>query len=66
MSVKAGTLRTSKMVGLDAATMDEAFAAAMGALKKTMAAPENSSCQSTVSGPVAAAVRCGKKLKNYI
>jgi hypothetical protein len=65
MSTASIAKRKPKMVGLDKATRDEAFEAAMGALKKTPV-PENSSRRTTVSGPVAAAVKCGKKLKNYL
>jgi hypothetical protein len=46
--------------------IDEAFEAAMGALRKTAVAPENTSYRSTVSGPVAAAKRCGANLKKCL
>jgi len=65
MSVKTGATRKSKASGLDEATISEAFDAAMGALKKTPV-PQNSSCRSTVAGQVAAAKRCGSKLKKFL
>jgi len=71
MSVKGSTVRQPKMVNdIDDATIDEAFEAAMGAerlrMRKTMAAPENTSRRSTVSGPVTAAKLCGTRLKEFL
>jgi len=65
MSVKAGAARKSRATGLDEATINEAFDAAMGALHKAPA-HQDSSCRSTVAGQVAAAKRCGSKLKNFL
>ncbi|MDR2592177.1 MAG: hypothetical protein LBC59_05155 [Chitinispirillales bacterium] len=65
MSVKAGATRKSKTSGLDEATINEAFGAAMEALKKPHV-PQDSSCRSTVAGQVAAAKRCGSKLKKFL
>jgi hypothetical protein len=65
MSVKTSPARKPGAGGIDDETIDEAFDAAMGALKKTHA-PESSSCRSTVAGQVAAAKRCGSKLKNFL
>jgi len=63
MGANDGITGTSEMVGV---TIDDAFEAAIGARREVTVAPENSSRRSTVSGPVAAAVRCGNKLKNHL
>lgn len=70
MGVKGSAARKSKTVD-DGLSIDDAFEAAMGAMrlrrmKKSMVAPENSSCRSTVAGPVAAAKLCGKRLKEFL
>ena len=65
MSAKVGAARKSKTTGLDEETINEAFDAAMGALHKAPVS-QDSSCRSTVAGQVAAAKRCGSKLKKFL
>jgi hypothetical protein len=65
VSVKTGAARRPRVSGIDEETIDEAFEAAMGALKKPHAT-ESAYCRSTVAGQVAAAKRCGSKLKNFL